>query len=600
MNELDLDKELLSAFDQATFASEQRRTFLARLGRGDGTLLTDRLGWVWARIMLPGGMASKIIKAHQVTIANDALVDVRLDADGRYEAIKASTAAGAQEYWARHGTGNTPQHGGTHGVYGPDPLEIESIQFLPLSVRPTLPSGTSVSVIGGLYHDTDGDLQSRSTTTVDLSSEIAALTGDEQRLVVIALNVDTGAISKTTGAIQDFGDGPPYMPFTQANALAITLTNSERPLHAVRIYAGQTNIVRSDVVPELDLRSWLTAGHKVYEFIDNLVTFKDNADLTKRFQFQASGITGGATRIYTMPNRDTGFVILSPGASSDNTIQPSGDFIPLILKGNASQTANLLTLQDSASAGVFGISPSGRTRVGSSTVPTIDWLLINQNTAITSGSDNGIRSVFNSNPAASTSAALIAIAAQVGISTGNAQNHTDALSALSGSVSHGGTGTLTRAEGLRLVLSATSTGTISTAYGIRILAPINSGGGTISTAVGIEIGDHTVGGTNIALRTNAGLVIFNEGGNANSDVRIEGDTDTNLFFSDASADRVGIGESAPDYKLDVNGAIGFTPGTSVTPVDNGDVVIEATNNTTLTFKLKGSDGTVRTGTLTLT
>jgi len=62
---------------------------------------------------------------------------------------------------------------------------------------------------------------------------------------------------------------------------------------------------------------------------------------------------------------------------------------------------------------------------------------------------------------------------------------------------------------------------------------------------------------------------------------------------------VGINETAPDYKLDVNGSFGFTPGTSVTPVDNGDVVIEATNDTTLTFKLKGSDGTIRTATLTL-
>jgi len=66
-----------------------------------------------------------------------------------------------------------------------------------------------------------------------------------------------------------------------------------------------------------------------------------------------------------------------------------------------------------------------------------------------------------------------------------------------------------------------------------------------------------------------------------------------------SSGKVGINETDPDYKLDVNGTFGFTPGSSVTPADNGDVVIEATNNTTLTFKLKGSDGTVRTATLTL-
>lgn len=41
------------------------------------------------------------------------------------------------------------------------------------------------------------------------------------------------------------------------------------------------------------------------------------------------------------------------------------------------------------------------------------------------------------------------------------------------------------------------------------------------------------------------------------------------------------------------------PSASLTPANNGDVTIEATNDTTLTFKLKGSDGTVRSGTITL-
>lgn len=67
-----------------------------------------------------------------------------------------------------------------------------------------------------------------------------------------------------------------------------------------------------------------------------------------------------------------------------------------------------------------------------------------------------------------------------------------------------------------------------------------------------------------------------------------------------SAGNLGVNETAPDYQLDVNGSFGFTPGASVTPVDNGDVVFELTNNTTLTVKAKGSDGVVRSATLTLT
>jgi len=54
-----------------------------------------------------------------------------------------------------------------------------------------------------------------------------------------------------------------------------------------------------------------------------------------------------------------------------------------------------------------------------------------------------------------------------------------------------------------------------------------------------------------------GTVVINEGGRSTADVRMEGDTDANLFFLDASADKIGIGDSTPDHKLDVAGNIGL-------------------------------------------
>ena len=61
----------------------------------------------------------------------------------------------------------------------------------------------------------------------------------------------------------------------------------------------------------------------------------------------------------------------------------------------------------------------------------------------------------------------------------------------------------------------------------------------------------------------ASEVVFNDGGE-NYDFRIEGDTDSALFFVDASADAVGIGTTAPNAKLVVSngGAEGieFSPG----------------------------------------
>ncbi len=49
-----------------------------------------------------------------------------------------------------------------------------------------------------------------------------------------------------------------------------------------------------------------------------------------------------------------------------------------------------------------------------------------------------------------------------------------------------------------------------------------------------------------------GSFVFNEAG-ADKDFRIEGDTKANLFFTDASVDRVGINQSAPAGRLDLDG-----------------------------------------------
>lgn len=51
--------------------------------------------------------------------------------------------------------------------------------------------------------------------------------------------------------------------------------------------------------------------------------------------------------------------------------------------------------------------------------------------------------------------------------------------------------------------------------------------------------------------------------------------------------------------VDASGNVVLRPAASVTPANNGDLVVQATSNTSLTFKLKGTDGVVRSGSLTL-
>ena len=70
-----------------------------------------------------------------------------------------------------------------------------------------------------------------------------------------------------------------------------------------------------------------------------------------------------------------------------------------------------------------------------------------------------------------------------------------------------------------------------------------------------------------------------------------------IVFRNGATNRMTLGMGTGD--LDLSGAIQFAPSSSETPTNNGDVVFELTSNTTLTIKAKGSDGVVRSGTVTL-
>lgn len=99
----------------------------------------------------------------------------------------------------------------------------------------------------------------------------------------------------------------------------------------------------------------------------------------------------------------------------------------------------------------------------------------------------------------------------------------------------------------------------------------------------------TSGTTTIAerLRLQTGSLVINEPGN-DYDTRIEGDTDTNLVFVDASTDRVGIGTNAPAQKLDV--------GTGNLQVSNGNLILNTAGNG-LSIK-EGTNAKMGTATLT--
>lgn len=80
-------------------------------------------------------------------------------------------------------------------------------------------------------------------------------------------------------------------------------------------------------------------------------------------------------------------------------------------------------------------------------------------------------------------------------------------------------------------------------------------------------------------------VTFNQNGN-NVDFRVEGDIDFNLFFTDASTDRVGIGTNTPTTKLDVSGSLRIRETTLDNTLDNilvvdGDGVVHKRESSTI-------------------
>ena len=68
---------------------------------------------------------------------------------------------------------------------------------------------------------------------------------------------------------------------------------------------------------------------------------------------------------------------------------------------------------------------------------------------------------------------------------------------------------------------------------------------------------------NVPAASFAGANVFNDAG-ADVDQRIEGDTDANLVYVDASTDRVGIGTATPTAKLQVNGSFALNAPVTIT------------------------------------
>jgi hypothetical protein len=127
------------------------------------------------------------------------------------------------------------------------------------------------------------------------------------------------------------------------------------------------------------------------------------------------------------------------------------------------------------------------------------------------------------------------------------------------------------AAGSFTTLSASST-VSGTGFSTYLASPPAIGGTTAAA------GSFTTLSATGNVSFDGGTFVFNESG-ADKDFRIEGDTDANLFFTDASTDRVGIGTSSPSAKLDVAATEATIRLTSTTGTNFTDVRVVNTGGT---------------------
>lgn len=380
----------------------------------------------------------------------------------------------------------------------------------------------------------------------------------------------------TTGST-DTSDGSANLYFTVRNS---TLSPTERWFkfaHRPYASADSLNLYSSSVETLGGIMTWTRAGNVGIHVIapQSLLHVQTAAATDTVATFDSSSISDGATSILvsgkasTSTNQNTRGLITIRGGhpligsiddsgataaltfdAQNSTLSPTQKWFKFALRPHASaDSLNLFSDTVITTGGVMTWTRAGNVAIGS-IVPTAKFHV-----------------------STSTAPAATQIAAQdMSVFTADAVKNIAFRNATSADPSHAMILAASRARG-------TMASPLTVANGdkiFRILAQGYEGtarqsaaaidfdvdgtvaAGTVPISIAILTAPDTFSNAVERVRFGSGAsgkteTVFNESG-ANYDLRIEGDTDANLIFADASVDRVGIGTSTPGSKLQTNGS----------------------------------------------
>ena len=293
---------------------------------------------------------------------------------------------------------------------------------------------------------------------------------------------------------------------------------------------------------------------------------------TRIGQVKFGVVDSNATRDALIIKADGAQPILSIGgvavqASTTLLIQPGdASYVPLIIKGASSQSANLAEWQDSSGTPLLSVTGTG--------VLDHDYIssdVTNTNTA------HDLDIIYNAGATTITqflkgfdcflvlngSGGTSGIGRPIGFSTtvDNRQSSgtVGVMQGANFNAINRGAGAINESFGQTMATAVHGTGNINVAHGILVSPPTftssgvittmkaieirNQGNAVITTATALNILDQSGATTNFAIRTNAGNIVFNEGGDASTDFRVES-SNYDALFIDGGNDSIDIMHNA--------------------------------------------------------
>jgi hypothetical protein len=104
-------------------------------------------------------------------------------------------------------------------------------------------------------------------------------------------------------------------------------------------------------------------------------------------------------------------------------------------------------------------------------------------------------------------------------------------------------------------------GTIGAVAHYWVEASDNTGGGGTTTEYGLYVEDLIIATNSYSIMTNAGFIVFNESGHAESDIRIETDSEDHFLYIDSGANWLRVGDWDTNYvEIDNGGDMHFVGG----------------------------------------